>query len=390
MQKEDKTKKMENNLSHPSGDKPDKSHPVGITAAVLAVISLTFLIINLWGRLPDIFVHGKVGAVMLECEAGLPPVSDTASQTVPSQSENTSATAEKTTDLSHAVTTAATAAELFPPAAANSRAPENSILSTEPNPSENVITTVITAESGKGYLEYGNIYIKNNTGYSPDLEKLLNKPLKTDTSPTVLIVHTHATECYTPTELDSYEVAQGDRTMNTEFNMVRVGEELANELRSQGIRVIHDTTLFDAESYTGAYVRSNTAVKEWIKKDPSIAVVLDLHRDALNAEGATKYRIAVESEYGDAAQMLILVGTDANGAKHPNWQNNLSLGLKLQNSLNKLCPGIMRPMLLTNGSYDQETSDGALLIEVGANGNSLSDALVSARLLATALGEILC
>ena len=382
---------MENNSPKNFGDKPEKGHPVGITAAVLALIALTFLVINLWGHLPDIFVHGKAGAVMLECEAGLPPIPKNETEASLPQPTQTNAFTEnaETKEETTSPQTTASSTKLFPPAAANSRVPENAILPTEPNPHENVITTVITAGAGEGYLEHGNIYIKNNTKYSPDIEKLLNTPLKTEVSPTVLIVHTHATECYTPTELDSYKVDQGDRTSNTEYNMVRVGSELANELRKLGVRVIHDKTLFDAESYTGAYVRSNSAVKEWLKKDPSIAVVLDLHRDALNAEGATRYRIAVESEHGDAAQMLILVGTDANGAPHPNWQNNLSLGVKLQSELNSLCPGIMRPMLLTNGSYDQERSGGSLLIEVGANGNSLSDALVSARLLALALNEIL-
>ena len=379
---------MESNSSRPIGDKPAHPHPVGISAAVTALIAFAFLTVNLWGRLPDIFVHGRMGAVMLECDAGLPPASEAQMQTSPLRSDAPSIPL-KTTESTVPKETSSSPAELFPPAAANSRVPENTLLSTEPNPHENVITTVITARSGEGYLEYGNIYIKNNTGYSPDLEQLLNAPLKNDTAPTVLIVHTHATECYTPTGLDSYTVNSGDRTTDTEYNMVRIGEELARELQNQGIRVIHDKTLFDTESYTGAYARSNAAVKEWIKKDPSISVVLDLHRDALNAEGATRYRLAVESKFGQAAQMLILVGTDASGAKHPGWQNNLSLALKLQNNLNGLCPGIMRPILLTNGSYDQETSDGSLLIEVGANGNSLSDSLVSARLLALALGEIL-
>ena len=381
---------MENRLSKQEQDKPRSPHSAGISAAILAFIALTFVIINLWGRMPDILVNGKAGAVMLEGELGLPPTSKTealATQAedivLPQSSQTTALCQTEQTSLSVHTT------QLSPPAAANSRSPETALLPTEPNAYESVITTAITAASGEGYLEYGDIYIKNNTSYSPDLEKLLNDPLSFSSSPTVLIVHTHATECYTPTELDNYSVDQGDRTQNTEYNVVRVGEELAAELKKQGIRVIHDTTLFDAESYTGAYARSNKAVKEWLKKDPSIAIVLDVHRDALNTEGATRYRLAVESEFGDAAQMLILVGTNGNGANHPNWQNNLSLALKLQTELNFRCRGIMRPILLTNGSYDQETSDGALLIEVGANGNSLSDALVSAKLLALSLGEIL-
>ena len=226
----------------------------------------------------------------------------------------------------------------------------------------------------------------------PDLAHLLTAPLAWDLrdgQPAVLIIHTPATECYTPTELDSYEVSEGDRCTDPGFSVVRVGDELTDALRAQGIRVIHDRTLFDGDSYTGAYARSNAAVRAWLKKDPSIAVVLDIHRDALNAEGSTRYRLALETASGDAAQMLSLVGTDGSGANHPNWQSNLSLGLKLQRGLNEIAPGIVRPMLLTNGSYDQEVCPGALLIEVGANGNSLSDALVSAGYLGEVLGNIL-
>ena len=381
---------MENDSqNHFAKDKPndEKGGRVAVTATVLACIALVFVTINLWGRMPQIFAEGKTARVILDCELALRPETEVPEQSRPSAQSSTPAQTQSGEHSEKTETTAETTN--FPPAAANSQTSLPAIPHSRPNSSESVITTVITANPGEGYLEYGDIYIKNNTHYSPDIGKLLDSPWGKDEAPTVLIIHTHATECYTPTELDSFTVESGDRCYDKNYNIVRVGEELASELRKQGIRVIHDETLFDAESYTGAYTKSNSAVKNWLKKDPSIAVVLDLHRDALNAEGSTRYRIAVESEFGDAAQMLILTGTDANGTKHPNWQNNLSLALKLQSKLNSLCPGVMRPILLTNSSYDQETTGGSLLIEVGANGNSLSDALVSAKLLALALGDIL-
>ena len=372
-------------------EKERERHPVAVTAALLAAISLTFAAINLHGCLPIVFSGGNVGAVMLACEAGaeLSSYQSSAprqSEPVPTEPPPPSETSPLPTE---SMTLTPQTEELFPPAAANSPVPDTALTPAEPNSAEKVITTVIQGGPNQGYLEFGDIYIKNNTSYSPDLEALLNAPLELEASPTVLIIHTHATECYTPTELDSYPVETGDRCFDPEYSVVRVGEELANALRNKGIRVIHDRTLFDAASYTGAYAGSNAAVKSWLEKDPTISVVLDIHRDALNEEGSTRYRLAVDSPYGEAAQMLILVGTDAGGANHPYWQKNLSLALKLQNGLNTVCPRITRPMLLTNSSYNQEAAPGALLIEMGANGNSLSDALNSAKLLGEVLGDIL-
>ncbi|MBE6937836.1 MAG: hypothetical protein E7460_04700 [Ruminococcaceae bacterium] len=371
---------MENKAPVP--DKQNPKRPVGstaLTAAVLGLIALVFTAINLWDSASPLLADARIGQAILALEAGVTPLTQVPA-TEPPQTE-------QTPPRTSAATVETTA--VYPPTAANSPQGDSAISPARPNDAENVITTLITASPGQGYLEFGDIYIKNNTAYSPDIEGLLQQPLTFSEAPTVLIIHTHATECYTPTELDSYEVSEGDRCTDPGFSVVRVGDELTDALRAQGIRVIHDRTLFDGESYTGAYARSNAAVRAWLKKDPSIAVVLDIHRDALNAEGSTRYRLALETASGDAAQMLILVGTDGSGANHPNWQSNLSLGLKLQRGLNEIAPGIVRPMLLTNGSYDQEVCPGALLIEVGANGNSLSDALVSAGYLGEVLGNIL-
>ncbi len=373
--------------SHSEDKQNSPRHPVATTAVILACISLVFLAINLRGTGRLIFAEGKIAAAILQAEAGLCPETQLSlpNETGTSSPEITTAVETSTSEQ----TAPATTAPVFPPAAANSHATNQTIPQAEPNAAENVITTTVTGEPGRDYLQCGDIYIKNNTRYSPDLEALLSEPWDTEPSPTVLIVHTHATECYNPTELDSYTVETGDRCTDPEYSVVRVGAELASELRSRGIRVIHDKTLFDAESYTGAYAKSNAAVKTWLDRDPSIAVVLDIHRDALNVEGATRYRLAVESQLGDAAQMLILVGTDAADANHPDWQKNLSLALKIQQGLISATPNIARPMLLTNSSYDQETTHGSLLVEIGTNGNSLADAIVSARLLGRTLADIL-
>ena len=71
------------------------------------------------------------------------------------------------------------------------------------------------------------------------------------------------------------------RTEDTNYNMVRIGNELADIFEENGIEVIHDTTLYDYPSYTGSYNRSLEAMEKYLEEYPSIKIVLDIHRDAL-------------------------------------------------------------------------------------------------------------
>ena len=73
---------------------------------------------------------------------------------------------------------------------------------------------------------------------------------------------------------------------------------------------------------------------------------------------------------------------DAGGQTHPNWQENLALALKLQTQLEALCDGICRNLNLRSQRFNQDLSAGALLIEVGASGNTRQEALRSAEILA--------
>ena len=68
----------------------------------------------------------------------------------------------------------------------------------------------------------------------------------------VLIVHTHTTESYTPSRKFSYIPSDTDRTTDKNFNMVRVGEEIKNVLEAKGVKVYHDTSLNDHPSYSGS------------------------------------------------------------------------------------------------------------------------------------------
>lgn len=227
--------------------------------------------------------------------------------------------------------------------------------------------------------------------YEPDLEALLTQPLTWDLTgpePTVLIVHTHATESFTQSPGEDYAESSAYRTLDEHYNMVSIGAYLASLLEEAGIRVLHDTGLHDHPSYTGAYNSSRSSVQSYLKEYPSIRLVLDLHRDALSLDSETQLRTEATVKGQTSAQLMMVVGTDAGGLFHPDWQENLSLALKLHAQLEKDYPGITRPISFRSQRFNQDLLPGAMLVEVGAAGNTHTEALRAAEALAQAIIEL--
>ena len=226
--------------------------------------------------------------------------------------------------------------------------------------------------------------------YRPDLETLITQPLDWDLTidePTVLILHTHTTESYTKNGEHYVETATY-RTLDENFNMLSIGDVVAQTLEQAGIGVIHDRKIHDYPSYSGSYIHSRSTVEEILEQYPSICLVLDLHRDALEKNGR-QYRPLVQVDGDAAAQLMLVVGTDISRQSHENWQENLALALKLQIQLQRLSPGIMRPLNLRSQRFNQDLSPGALLVEVGAAGNTREEAVAAARKLAEAVVSLM-
>ncbi|MBE7002632.1 MAG: hypothetical protein E7421_08120 [Ruminococcaceae bacterium] len=225
--------------------------------------------------------------------------------------------------------------------------------------------------------------ITSSFPYSADLPALLTKPLTwdlTEASPTVLIVHTHATESFSNTA--EYEETTAYHTLDTQYNMVSVGTYVASLLEDNGVSVIHDTTLHDNPSYNASYTNSRRSVQQYLQEYPSIQLVLDLHRDTYEDEHGNQLVHTVFAQDTTYAPLMLVVGTDYSGLEHPSWQENLSLALKLQTQLETLCPGICRNINLRSQRFNQDLSPGSMLIEVGASGNTQEEALRTAELLA--------
>lgn len=227
------------------------------------------------------------------------------------------------------------------------------------------------------------IGISSSFSYSADLAELLTKPLTWDLTgegPRVLIVHTHGSESFVSN--GEYQETTPYHTLDTEYNMVSVGAYVAELLEEAGISVLHDTALHDEPSYNAAYGNSRKSVQAYLEAYPSICLVLDLHRDSYEDEAGNQLVHTVFSQGTTVAPLMLVVGTDQGGLSHSQWQENLSLALKLQTQLEGICPGICRNINLRTQRFNQDLSPGAMLVEVGASGNTRQEALRAAEVLA--------
>ncbi len=239
-----------------------------------------------------------------------------------------------------------------------------------------------------GRLSASEIEIKNKTDYSPDIEELLNSDIDLR-GRTVLIIHSHATEAYMPSGEDDYVASDPFSTLNGEQNVVKVGEVLKAVLEARGVKVIHDTGLYDYPNYNVSYSRALTGIKTDISEFPEIGVVIDLHRDALEGKDGTVYKTVADVCGEPCAQVGFVVGTNASGLKHPNWEKNLAFALKVQYTMCDKYPSLARPIKISRYRYNQHMTEGSLILEVGCTGNSLKEAIAAVKYFGDCLADVL-
>jgi len=252
-----------------------------------------------------------------------------------------------------------------------------------------VAARTLIPTSEEGYVVSNLAYISNssrNPLSTEDLTGIFSAQLS-DGAPQILIIHTHGSEAYTMPPGEEYIPSGESRTTDPQYNVVRVGDEIASALAEYGISTIHDRTLYDYPNYTGAYDRSLASIERYLAEYPSITFVLDIHRDAIYDGDGTPYKVISSTTEGSSAQLSLVIGTNGSGLTHDNWQDNLSLAVAVQNTLLEEYPTLMRPIVVRNSRYNQHCTTGSLLVEVGTAGNSLDEALLAARLFAEGLAE---
>ena len=207
--------------------------------------------------------------------------------------------------------------------------------------------------------------------------------------PQVLIYHTHATEAFERHDSDIYDIRNTWRSNDNNINIVAVGAVMAQVLEENGISVIHNSTQHDFPSYNRAYERSAQTISYYLEKYPSIRVVLDIHRDALERDNRVIVKPVVEIGGQTAAQVMILVGSDNSNLNMPNWRENLRFAAAFQDAIENAHPQLARPAWLKYRRYNQHLSTGGLLLEIGSNANTLEEASYSAMLAGEALADLI-
>ena len=271
---------------------------------------------------------------------------------------------------------------------------EGTVLTQEETPDEIAVTEngsparTLKASDPSGYTVFGNVYINNGSDAALDASMLAGDyaaKLGAE-GPQVLIIHTHGSESYTMPPGQEYDVSDTFRTLDTNCNMIRIGDEMAQVLTDAGISVVHDRSLYDYPSYSGAYNRSLAAIEKYRAEYPSLLYILDVHRDAVADSEGNNYKLLCAEEPG-AAQLEFVIGSSGGGLEHPDWRENLKLACAVQETLYAKYPTLMRPVTVRNSRYNQQVTTGSLLIEVGTAGNSLEEAVNAARLFAAGFAK---
>ena len=248
--------------------------------------------------------------------------------------------------------------------------------------------------SGKGFI--------NTTSYSLDEGALRERaelaPIKGE-EPLVLVVHTHGTESFYEGErfldadgnADGYYDPQGDspRSEDPEKNVLAVGEEFCRTLEEAGIAALHCTTLHDQGNFNQSYSNSYASVMNYLQEYPSIAYVVDIHRDSIVRDNGEKLKPYTVIEGKPCAQVMLVMGTDESGYSHPEWRVNMGNALLYKDTMDGLYPGLSRSIYVRDVRFNQHVSTGAMLLEVGSCGNRLEEAKNAAHFSAKALAALI-
>lgn len=241
---------------------------------------------------------------------------------------------------------------------------------------------------------YNGVYLKNSTDLAVDIKTLLEAPLgykiEKNGQPQVLIIHTHTTESFMTEERDYYTDADASRSNDEGVNMIALGSIVAEILNENGITTLHDKTVHDYPEYNGSYSRAAKTITSNLKKHPSIKIVIDLHRDAIAAQNSDKVKLTTEIEGKKAAQIMLVMGSQSGSVTNfPNWQENLKLAVRLQQTIEGMYPSLARSLSLMPKNYNESLTTGSMLIEIGTDANTVEEVKYSAQLLGNALKALL-
>ena len=208
----------------------------------------------------------------------------------------------------------------------------------------------------------------------------------------VILYSTHTHEAFTKTDGQDYKETAQWRTDNNDYNIVKVGQMLAQLLSTQyGIGVAQDKTDTEIPVLATSYSRSLVVAKNNIQEYPDAQIIIDLHRDAYNTN-INPNTVTINGV--KAARVMFVIGTGEGqtgvGFKEkPDWKSNLALAQTINNNLKAINPVLSRDISVKTGRYNHHLSKGSVLIEVGNNENTLDEVLATVPFLAQAIAKTL-
>lgn len=237
-------------------------------------------------------------------------------------------------------------------------------------------------------LTVGNVEITNYS-YIRDIDyaSLITSSdvILTKKSDKILLYNTHTSETYSNSEKFVFDYTGICRTTDANYNMLRIAKEFNANLNEKGFISIQDTTPHDYGAYTSAYKNSRESLANDIASYGGFGIAIDVHRDAIED---LSFRPFVNIKGVNIARAMFVIGAGTRDYENQYFEANLKLALKLQYIAEQVYPGLFRSIIIRDSVYNQDVNKYSLLIEVGATGNSIEEAIMTTRCITNLLNII--
>lgn len=264
---------------------------------------------------------------------------------------------------------------------------------TETNETQETLQELMVAENQLGFIPHtlqNPVNLQNLTNYEYlvqnfytidantmagsdqlDVMEFVSRDLRIaqkNEGPQILIYHTHSQEGFA-------DSVPGD----TSTTIMGVGEHLSEILRNRyGYQVLHHMGMYDVDSRDDAYANALPDIQQVLKDNPTIEVVIDLHRDSMPEEK----KLVMDLDGRPTARFMFFNGisrTKKTGniayLKNENLDDNLAFSFQLQLKATQYYPGITRKIYLKGYRYNMHLMPRTALIELGAQNNTVEEAM---------------
>lgn len=183
-------------------------------------------------------------------------------------------------------------------------------------------------------------------------------------------------------------VTNPDHAYHSQVNVTNIGDKFKEELEKHGIGTFVDKTDIDARlkekglTFAKSYQESRTIVQTAISQNRDLTYLIDIHRDSRRKKDTT-----IELDGKSYAKIAFVIG-----GEHANYEKNLAFANQLQGMLDTSYKGLSRGVFTkkgagTNGKFNQDLSENAILVEFGGVDNTFEELYNSAEVLAEVFSD---